>query len=114
MSLPGPSGPRDAMRNAFGERPSGTSQGGETTAVISDTWVLGAAQWILWAGQGLFKQVALPVLPVDKEQITSEDWRSWRVGFAAVAVGEKYSEECRAVAKRAVEMMDALEKGMSF
>jgi len=83
---------------------------GESPAVRG-AGVLGAAQWIIWAGQCLFKQV---VLPVNDDQITIKEWRAWKAKFSAVVSSEKYGEECISVANRAVEIMDALEKGMTF
>lgn len=107
---PDPGDVRYVMRVAFDESVAHTTHEGESPAV-RDAWVLGAAQWIIWAGQGLFKQV---VLPINDDQITIKEWTEWKAKFYVVVASEKYGEECISVASRAVEIMDALEKCMSF
>jgi hypothetical protein len=110
-----------AMRDAF-ENEEEIEPGS-----IRDAYVLGAAQWILWNGQNLFAQIRYPGdgLPHDYKKggpffsselvITLPQWRFWRDGFRAVAE-EKYeaSDECKTVAVKAADMMDALEKNMTF
>lgn len=108
--LPGPEDVHGIMRDASDEGVAHITHEGESHAV-RDAWVLGAAQWIIWGGQGLFKQV---VLPVSDGQITMKEWKEWKANFYMVVASEKYGEECISAANRAVDIMDALEKGMSF
>lgn len=112
-----------AMRDAFEENQEGKP------GSIRDAYVLGAAQWILWNGQNLFTQIRYSgdMLPKDSQKwipgrldhaeplLTLERWHFWRDRFRAVA-GEKHeaSDECKAVAVKAVDMMDAFENNMSF
>ena len=105
----------------------------EHRAVIHDSVVLGAAQYILWGGQGFFKQVICPgdVSSYDlrcwtpgqryksKAALSLDRWHFWRDGFNAVASREKekeieFSQECKMVALKAANMMDALEMNMTF
>lgn len=113
-----------AMRDAFEKNQE------DKPVSIRDAYVLGAAQWILWNGQNLFTQIRYPgdLLPKDKSQkrsleepdhheplLTLQKWHFWRDRFRAVA-GEKHeaSDECKAVAVKAADMMDAFEKNMAF
>ena len=112
-----------AMRDAFEK-----NQESEPSSV-RDAYVLGAAQWVLWNGQNLSTQIRYP------GDVSSEDrgmwrpgelyhgeplfdiprWHFWRDGFRAVAGGKhEASDECKAVAVKAADMMDALEKNMTF
>lgn len=100
---------------------------------IRDAYILGAAQWIIWYGQSLFKQILF------SEEVSTDDLRGWRPGslydgkkflslhrwhfwrdsFKAVASQEKeeekqYGQECKMVAAKAADMMDSLEKNMTF
>lgn len=105
----------------------------DTPGVPHDIYVLAAAQWILWYGQSLFKQVLFPgevssddlrkwspgPLYDGKAHLTLHRWHFWRDGYNAVAFSEKekekgYSQECKNVAAKAAAMMDALEKNMMF
>jgi hypothetical protein len=108
--LPGPSLALYAMRGTFQE-----SHEGEGPA-IRDAWALGAAQWILWNGQGLFKLVLWPGdgKMEEMQQITLKDWHTWRARFREIAGSGKFGEECRTVAGKAANMMDMLERVMSF
>ncbi|KAF7719551.1 DUF3632 domain-containing protein [Penicillium ucsense] len=80
-------------------------------AELRSAWVLGAAQWILWNGQGLFQLVMEPALfdvtletwpALRREQawgvgrwyegrgeggLSLERWRFWRGGFGQVETG---------------------------
>lgn len=100
---------------------------------IRDGHVSAAAQWILWYGQSFFKHVLFP------GEVSSDDLRSWSPGplyhgeahlslhrwhfwrgrFSAVVSGKTgwekwYSQECKTLAAKAAEMMDSLEKNMTF
>ncbi|KAI9847730.1 MAG: hypothetical protein M1837_001978 [Sclerophora amabilis] len=98
-----------------------------------DGYVLAAAQWILWYGQSLFKQVLFPgeissrdlqrwkpgPLYCGKAYLSLQRWHFWRDGFKSVASGEKekvewVSQECTNVAAKAAEMMDSMERNMTF
>ncbi|CAF9921354.1 hypothetical protein IMSHALPRED_005160 [Imshaugia aleurites] len=104
----------------------------EEKGVIRDAYVLAAAQWILWYGQSLFKQVLFPGDAPDdlrpwtpgplyhgKASLSLHRWHFWRDGFNAVASGqekggEAFGQECTSVAAKAVEIMDSLERNMTF
>lgn len=95
---------------------------------------MGAAQWILWFGQSLFKQVLFPweVDPnrIDKSLrpgqlyhgeggLSLDRWHFWRDGFVSVRLGagegkEGYGEECVRVSGKAAEIMEALKESMTF
>jgi Protein of unknown function (DUF3632) len=93
-----------------------------------DAWVLGAAQWILWYGQGLFKLILWPGDWYDDEkrrheacrwpdekwrQFTLRNWHAWRDRFRHVAGSDGFGYECKTVAGKAADTMDVLERGMS-
>ena len=97
--------------------------------VADGIYVLAAAQWIIWYGQSLFKQLLYPgeVSSDDlrnsspgpkysgKPNLTLHRWHYWKGEYNAVAssgarVGKEYSQECRDVSARVVAIMDALEK----
>ncbi|KAI9796265.1 MAG: hypothetical protein M1825_000856 [Sarcosagium campestre] len=90
-----------------------------------DIYMLAAAQWILWYGQGLLKQI------IYKEDATAHDlscwkpgkyyngpaefnlrrWQFWRDGYRSVASGEgEYSQKCRDVSAKAAAIMATLEE----
>lgn len=126
--LPGPGSALYAMRGAFEESHKEESPG------IQDAWVLGAAQWILWNGQGLFKLLLWPTdayVPSIKnnepvsmwmrdgklegtQQVALESWHAWNSRFGEIAGDGAVGEECRRVAGKAAGMMDMLEGGMLF
>ncbi|KAH8694029.1 hypothetical protein BGW36DRAFT_361851 [Talaromyces proteolyticus] len=102
-----------AMRLAFEQDHA------DESIVIHDAWILGAAQWILWYGQELFK---LLLWKENGEEAFEKDktgstilkkWDSWKGKFEE-ATGESggHGDECRKVAKRAVEIMAVLERVM--
>ncbi|TVY84807.1 hypothetical protein LSUE1_G000835 [Lachnellula suecica] len=111
--LPGPNGALFAMRGAFEK--SKLSLGEESVA-IQEAWILGAAQWVLWNGQSLFKVLLYPGDQEKQEtgEFELEHWHLWRDGFNEAAASERFGEECRSVARRAAEIMDILEKSLSF
>ncbi|OBT70379.1 hypothetical protein VE03_00114 [Pseudogymnoascus sp. 23342-1-I1] len=84
---------------------------------IQDARILGAAQHILWSGQTLFK---LLLWPRYEESIYKDrgvalgKWHTWRDHFRKASEDDGRGEECRGVAKRVVDIMEALEKGMAF
>ncbi|KAI9837081.1 MAG: hypothetical protein M1819_000730 [Sarea resinae] len=106
----------------------------EDQGVIRDAYVLAAAQWILWYGQSLFKQVLShgEVSPKDlqywkpgplyngKADLSLHRWHFWRDAFAAVASSETieekggYGQECKNVSAKVAAMMDSLEQNMTF
>jgi Protein of unknown function (DUF3632) len=102
---------------------------------IRDAIVMEAAQWILCYGQSLFNQVLFPgdisseelqhwttgPLYHGKNGLDPQRWHFWRDGFNAVASsssrgekGEVWGEDCRSVVKKAADMMEALERDMTF
>ncbi|PGH14741.1 hypothetical protein AJ79_02907 [Helicocarpus griseus UAMH5409] len=96
---------------------------------MRDTHVLAAAQWILWNGQSLFMQVRYPgdVGPDDKQNWSPGDlydgeplptlhrWRFWSTRFREFAQQvHAVSDECKTVAAKAADMMDSIERNMTF
>jgi hypothetical protein len=111
MWAPSLDGAMDTIERAFEESHK------DESPEIQDAWALGAAQHILWGGQTLFK---LLIWPRNEKNILSDrgvalgKWHSWRDGFQKVSEDDGHGEECREVAKRAVGIMESLEKGMVF
>jgi len=98
---------------------------------IQDAWILGAAQWILWNGQLLFKLILYPGDIWDKsnlkdrvpaesdnpdwiDRLTLGKWHVWRQKFVEASTSKNHGRECKDVALRAAEMMTSIEKGMLF
>jgi hypothetical protein len=108
LYLPGPRSAVLAMRSAFEDIDE--KEGSE----IREAWIMGAAQWILWNGQGLFKQLLWPGNNETGMQFDMKIWRAWKDGFKDTAASDGFGEECKTVAKRSFEIMDVLEKQMSF
>lgn len=87
---------------------------------------MGAAQYILWYGQSLFKHI------ICQGEISAENKKMWHFGrhhegqqllgqgrwrfcmesFCAAARNETFAAECRSVAGNAANIMEALEGGM--
>ncbi|KFY34462.1 hypothetical protein V494_06758 [Pseudogymnoascus sp. VKM F-4513 (FW-928)] len=109
------------MARTFGESHE------KETSEIRDAWVMGAAQWVLWSGQSIFKLHLGPVRQLrhrdtsiqDTNQITNtapitlQSWHKWTSEFRKAAESDGFGEECRDVARRAADLMEALEKAMS-
>lgn len=92
--------------------------------------MLGAAQLILWYGQGLFNLILLPeelepepdytvprwlgAEPDARGPLTLKTWLVWREGFLDASESSDYGAECREVAKKAANIMDTLQKSMTF
>ena len=118
------------LRDAF----EGARPGAGDIWITRDLQVLSAAQWILWYGQSLLKQVLFPTEKVypdtpeyddtgplynGKSGLSLHRWHFWRDGFITVASSGKdekqeHSQECRDVAAKAAEMMEAFEMNMAF
>ncbi|KAI9750028.1 MAG: hypothetical protein M4579_006634 [Chaenotheca gracillima] len=100
-----------------------------------EAYVLVAAQYILWDGHSLFRQILVlrqgdfdidasdlrawtpGPLYRGKPYLTVDRWHFWRDGYRAVAAEkkeERYSQECRDVATKAANLMEALEKSLTF
>ena len=116
-----------AHRDAHEGRPNYTKESG----VPDEIYLLAAAQWILWYGQSLFKQVifAGEIFSDDlqmqapgpyydgKAYLTIHRWRFWKDGYIKVAASGKeegYSQEYKDVAAKAVALMNAFENNMMF
>ncbi|EEA19619.1 hypothetical protein PMAA_004040 [Talaromyces marneffei ATCC 18224] len=91
------------MNSAF----SDVEDHSQDTSRICDAWVLGAAQWILWNGQQLFKLVnwreELGTSSALVERHRDENgnpipkkhcWDDWKRGFEQVVSSGAYGEEC--------------------
>ena len=99
---------------------------------VREAYILGAAMLILHFGQSLFKLILFPgeVLPDilrswktgplhdGKPHLTLERWHFWRERYNAVSVSDKedsgFGLECKKIAARTANMMDALEENMTF
>ena len=126
-----------SIQDRHGRYGRSAPEGGEhhesRRGVPREIWVLAVAQWILWYGQSLFKQVLFQgevslndlrawrpgPLYKGKANLSLDRWHFWRDGYSAMASSRKeeekgYSEECRDVAAKAAGMMDALERNMTF
>lgn len=83
--------------------------------------------WILCAGQNLFVQVVqVPIASSIREEKGSmkpgplfigpsfglERWRFWKNALAAAIEREGAGDECKRLAHRAVDLMDAIERNM--
>ncbi|KAI9749597.1 MAG: 1,3-beta-glucanosyltransferase gas1 [Chaenotheca gracillima] len=98
-----------------------------------DVVLLAAAQWILLYGQTLFKQIVFTgdISPREVQfwkpgplydgqaDLSLQRWYFWRDGFKSAASGEKeqnkgLGQECKSVAAKAADMMDSLERNMTF
>ncbi len=99
---------------------------------IRAAYVLAAAQWIMWSGQSLFKQVIFTgdVSPNDLQcwtpgplyggdsRLSLRRWRFWKDSFSHVAFGgekeeEAFVQESNKVAAKASQLMDSLERSMT-
>ncbi|KAI9826650.1 MAG: hypothetical protein M1832_006246 [Thelocarpon impressellum] len=124
-----PTNPAWAIR-AHSEAHEGGAQGQDG---MRATYVLAAAQWILWYGQSLFKQVLFSgdvtsddlrawtpgPLYHGAAHLTLQRWHFWKDGFrAAAAEGNEeekgLGQECSTVAAKAAELMESLEESMAF
>jgi Protein of unknown function (DUF3632) len=95
---------------------------------IRDSYILAGAQWILWYGQSLIKQVLFHgdvssndlqkwqpgPLYNGKPLLDLPRWRFWKDGFRAITGEEGVSDECKIVAGKVAEMMDSFEKNLTF
>lgn len=102
------------MRDAFEE---------STTTQSADADAAAAAQWILQAGQALFRFVQVPGLisPGDFEVTdhgllyegekgnSLQRWQFWKAGFVRLATSEDSDGEARRLADSAAALMGALE-----
>ncbi|KAL9076098.1 MAG: hypothetical protein Q9161_001145 [Pseudevernia consocians] len=77
---------------------------------IRDAYVLAAAQWIFWDLQMWYPD---PLYDF-KTFLSFQRWHFWRDNFNAVASGKKEDEKGFGQAAKAAEMMDLLEKNMTF
>ena len=103
-------------------------------ASLRDMYVLAAAQWILWYGQSFFKEIIYPgeidnntlrrwqpgPLYTGTQFLSLHRWQFWKDSFKNVVSGEQdeekggYGLECRSVSAKAADIMDALERNMTF
>jgi hypothetical protein len=103
--LPNPHGALIAMRGAFERDDDGQNPS------VREAWIIGAAQWILWNAQGLFKLLLWPTeTPLQgNERFSRKSWLDWTSGFQNVANSNGYGEKCRLIAKHAAQLMQAIE-----
>ena len=103
--------------------------GKEKRIISHELSIMTAAQWIFWSGQSVFKHIQYAVsdswvegcytgpLFGGEAELSLRRWHFWRDGFraaAAAADGSQFGEECRNMAARSAELMDSLEKTMTF
>jgi hypothetical protein len=100
---------------------------------VRSSWILGAAQWILWNGQSIFNLILEPALyDVTYETwpdrgawdagslyngapgLSLERWQFWKRQFGDVSQKCDVTDECKMVSARAMAMMDLFEKSMVF
>lgn len=94
---------------------------------MRDQYILAAAQWILWSGHSLFKQILYPDDEFPNGQpiwepgplyggpplLSVHRWRFWRDGFKVAAQNHNQSGECRNVSSKVVKMMESIEEAMT-
>lgn len=82
-------------------------------------YILAAAQWILWSGQSIFKQIIYPddehpegraswspgPLYDGEPLLNLRRWRFWRDGFEKAAGDNCLNEECRGVSRKVAAIM---------
>ncbi|RFU27689.1 hypothetical protein B7463_g8636, partial [Scytalidium lignicola] len=101
-------------------------------ACEQDLNVMAAAQWIIWYGQSLFKLILYGDDQDEDEnakeswrfgkQYTGpliqrrsvERWRYWKQCFQLIVSDTDSSDECKKLASRSANLMDAIEKSMIF
>jgi len=100
---------------------------------VRSSWILGAAQWILWNGQSIFNLILEPALyDITYETwpdrgawdvgslyngtagLSLERWQFWKRRFQEASQDTDLTDECMAVSGRAVAMMEVFEKHMTF
>lgn len=95
-----------AMRDTFGSTPS-------TDYEALDCLVPAAAQWIILGGQNILRETLLPPekgdTPSDKQSWTLASWHHWRDEFRKMSQESNLQTETRSTAKRAADLMEALE-----
>lgn len=95
---------------------------------VRSTFVLGAAQWILWYGQSLFKLTSQPDLfegasnewkgwepgPLyhGKASLFLDRWQFWKRRFGDIINGGDVTEECREVNRRVIDLIETFERTM--
>jgi hypothetical protein len=98
---------------------------------VRSAYMLGAAQWLLWNGQTLFKLITDSDL---HNNTTSDDlqlwkpgplyrgkgifdlerWKFWKYRFAQVIKECDVTDECKEVTGNVVDLMDSIERSMLF
>lgn len=94
------------------------------SSAVRDTYVLSAAQYVLFKGQDLIQQIVYPgdVSNLDKQHwkpgprysgsahLDIMRWHFWRNGFAIEAQRGTASHEVKAVSGKTTKLMDMLEE----
>ncbi|KAI1862482.1 hypothetical protein JX265_009196 [Neoarthrinium moseri] len=90
----------------------------------SDSEISAAAQWILHAGQWLFRWIQVPQEVTSQDEQSTEPgslwtdggsgyslerWRFWRQGFQSASEREEAKQETKMLSSKAVKLMDVLE-----
>jgi hypothetical protein len=114
------------MRDAF-EEPAEPTHWETSFKGMRDQQIIAAAQYILWDGQELFKNVLCPDSIEDTESrrpgllyfgdssLSLKRWRFWKDGFRKAAGEDSgMSDECRKVSTKAATLMETLEASMLF
>jgi len=108
--LPSPNDALMAMRGAFKPRDESES------LATREAWIMGAVQWILWNGQGLFKLLLWQTDTQlhDEGWLTHKSWQEWKAGFQGIAKSEMYGEKCRSITAHTAQLMHAIETTYSW
>lgn len=94
------------------------------SSAVRDTYVLAAAQYVLWKGQSVIQRIVYPgnVSNMNKQQwapgprysgsacLDMSRWHYWRDGFLAAAESGTVLDEVKTAAGKAVKLMDVLEE----
>ncbi|KAK8134981.1 hypothetical protein PG984_006993 [Apiospora sp. TS-2023a] len=83
---------------------------------LRDCYVSAAAQWIIYSGQIIFKAVLAPadfIVPTELPlRFDKAEWRGWKEDFRNASINTEREDEARALAKRAVSLMESLEENI--
>jgi hypothetical protein len=93
---------------------------------VFNCFVSAAAMWILCAGQTVFEMVVqLPKRREDGQEYATgplfqgpklglERWKFWKKSFLVAAERTGADEECERLARRAADLMDSIERNMTW
>lgn len=97
------------LRDAFDSKRSASDPGHEA-------YVTAAAQWMLHLGEQIYSEALKngkgALFGESEPWATLRQWRRWHDGFKKVSEGKanRYAEDCRSRAGRAVDVMDSIKQ----